>query len=123
MKTITLAEALDQGYKYYGFKNREWQTTNELNAGLFYGVEVDKEYWDDIVLFDKEPEQSSITSKQIADLLSDSIGEQDADESVRDDDAVYEAVNSVSYTERAKTISTALKPCEYWKLTDIKIVP
>ena len=120
METITLKEAIEQGYKYYGFSDREWQQTYELHDDIFQ--EVGEDYWDDLVLFDKESEQPLITSKQIADLLSDSIGEQDSCESGREDDVVYEAVNSVSYTEIAKTVNDALKPCEYWKLTDIKII-
>lgn len=120
MEQITLKEAIEQGYTKYGFTEREWQSTNDIHDGVFQ--EVDEEYWDSLVLFDKQSEQPSITSKQISDLLADSIGEQDACESGREDDAVYEAVNSVNYTEIAKTVNEALKPCEYWRLTDIKLV-
>lgn len=117
-KELTVKEAINQGYTKYGFGSREWQTTEDLHDDIFN--EVKEEDWPDLFLFSKESDFPSITATQIADRLSDSIAEDDCDESGRPDGEVYDTVAAIDYTEIAAKINDALKKHEYWMLTNIK---
>ena len=119
IKELTIKEAIKQGYTKYGFQNREWQLVNDLSDAL---TEIEEDEWEDIVLFQKKSLQPKISKERIAELLSDNIGDEDSDESGRDDDCVYETVKAIDFTDIAEKINKELEQHEYWTLTDIKLV-
>ncbi len=122
-KELTVAEAISEGYTRYGFANREWQTTNDLeDLRNEISEGVDDVNWDHIVLFGKESSRPTINTKQIADLLAESIGEDDAQETGRDDDAVWDTILALNFDEVTNRINKALEQHEYWMLTDIKLI-
>ncbi|NRB81994.1 MAG: hypothetical protein HRU38_25635 [Saccharospirillaceae bacterium] len=120
MKQLTVKEAIKQGYKYYGFGNKEWQTAEELDDGVF--AEVDEDDWDDLVLFEKNASQPTIDSRTIANMLADYIADQDSNDCGRDDDCVYKTVEEMDFKKVAENINKELEQHKYWMITDIKLV-
>ena len=116
---LTIKEALDQGYEYYGFHSHEWQTLNELHEDLRRELEEEGRSIEDVRLFGKEVECPKISSKELADVVSDYIGDQDSDICMRDDDRVYETVLEVDFTDIADHINNKLQQHSYRMLTDI----
>ncbi len=120
METLTVKEAIDQGYTKYGFSDKEWQNTQELHDDVF--KEVEEENWEDLVLFGKESSHPNIDAKTIGELLSEHIGINDSEECARDDDEVYTTVSAMDFSDVAKKINKELEKHKYWMLTDIKLV-
>jgi len=120
MKQLTIKQAIDEGYTKYGFASRDWQTTQDLHDDIF--DEVEPEDWDDIVLFEKESTTPSISAKEIAELLSDYIGDNDSEECMREDEQIYDAVKAIDFTDISEKINKAMESHKYWMLTDIKLV-
>ena len=120
MKSLTIQQALEQGYTKYGMAGRDWQMTMDIDDGVF--EEVPEEQWDEIVLFDKEELLPRINADTIAEMLAERISENDAEESGRDDDSVYKTVKNIDYTEIAAKVNKELKQHRYWQLTDIKLI-
>ena len=120
MKTLTVKEALEQGYTKYGFSYKEWQTTNDLHEDIFKEIEYCD--MDHIVLFVKTTECPSISKELIAKVLPEYIGDNDSSEICREDDSVYKAVNEINFETTEMQINKVLEGFKYWRLTDIKLI-
>ena len=118
IKTLTVKEAIKQGYTKYGISGEDWQIAEDLHDDVFDEVED----VDGIVLFEKHYSNPSVTNSQISDILSDIIGTNDSEETGRDDDQVYDAIKNIDYTEIVNTINKELEKHKYWMLTDIQLI-
>lgn len=121
LETLTIKEAIKQGYTRYGYYDREWQMVNKIHDQMF--EEIDEYEHDNIVLFEKKSKAPSISSDAIAEILSDHIGESDSEECMRDDDCVYETVSKIDFTDVAEMINKKLEQHKYWMITDVKLKP
>jgi len=120
MSELTVKEAIKQGYKYYGFGNKEWQTAEVLDDGVF--AEVNEDDWDDLVLFEKKSSQPTIDSETIANMLADYIADNDANDCGRDDNCVFKTVEAIDFKDTANKINKELEQHKYWMITDIKLI-
>lgn len=120
MEKLTVKEAIAQGYTKYGYSNKEWQHAHDLDDIL--GNHLSDDSWEDLVLFEKESKSSTIDERQIADLLSDYIGEHDSEACARDDDRVYDAILKMDFSETAAKINKELEQHNYYMLTNIKLI-
>lgn len=121
MAQLTIKQAIEQGYTRYGFASKEWQTVEELHDYIFEEIEPDEH--EDVVLCEKEGQYPSITRNEIADILSEYIGENDDEICARDSDEVYETVKGYDFTYLSIELNSKLKKHEYWILTDIQLIP
>ena len=114
---LTVKEAIREGYTHYGIDGRDWQTVEDLGDI----EDNDFEEWD-LILFEKKSNCTSISNNELSDLLSDYIGEQDSENSGRDDDQVYDEIKNIDYTEIVNTINKSLEKYKYWSSTNIKLI-
>lgn len=115
---LTVKEALEQGYKYCGFSGREWQSLIPIEDL------TDEDFAEDTyVLAGKEPRQYLTSNEVIADLIADTISNNEADESGRDDDEVYIGLKSLDYSGVVEMINNELEKHKYRTFTYIKLTP
>lgn len=117
---ITLKEAIDQGYKYFGIENWEWQSCQNLKEGLF--EEVGEYNHENIRLFCKEPKVTSISEDEIADIIAYHVSVVDSEECYRDNNIIYQVIVRLNFSEMVKTINKKLEEYKYYNLTNIKVV-
>lgn len=115
---LTVKEALEQGYKYCGFAGKEWQ--------MLISIEdlTEEDFNEDTYVLAGKEALSYVTSvESIADLIADSISDNEADESGRDDDEVYKGLKGLDYTGVVEMINKELKKHGYRTFTYIKLIP
>lgn len=120
MKTLTVKEAIEQGFTMYGYAKTEEQKAQKLTIDVFKEEPEHKQKL--LVLFDKHNSCPSTTTEEISEILSERIGLNDEEECYRDNDDVYVTVSEIDFTEIVKTINKALEKHSYWMITDIKLV-
>lgn len=116
--TLTLKQALEQGYTHYTTTPDEWGMACELRNLIFEEEECEHLY-----LCERKANFPSITKEVIAGLIADKICEDDNDVCCRDSDEVYNAVKEIDFSDIQKTINDKLKQFKYWMFTDIQVVP
>jgi hypothetical protein len=118
MKQLTVKEALEQGYKYWGYPDMDGQSLK--NVSDFCLEDVRNGYTP--VLAEKESSSPAISTKDLLELILDDIYCNSELEDM--EDRVEEAVKSaVNWEEISDAINAKLLPIEYYMLTDIKLVP
>lgn len=116
---LTVKEALEQGYIYFGQDKGEFQHLHSIENISDADFELGP-----VMLTEKEPYHTpTISSEAIAELLADYVSCWNGDETGDDTDDVYEIVNGLDFTEAAKKINEALKNKKYYKLTNIQLIP
>lgn len=120
IEQMTVAEAIAAGYEYYTDAERDgWQTLERLDT------DIDDADNRELVLSQKEEQFPGIDAESIRDVLSEHIGTIDADESGRDTDDVFDAINDMPielFETLADQINEALKSCGYRFATNIRLV-
>lgn len=119
MKQLTIKEAKEQGYEYYGHaKKTGFQRLRSID-----NIDIDG-LPEDAVLFDKTPSfVPVISSEEIADILADVMAETCASNTGEDDtDEVYDTVKELDFSQAAKIVNDSLSHKKYYTLTDIKLI-
>ena len=120
MEQLTVKEAIEQGYTKYGFESKEWQHLEDLHNDIF--EEIDEDDFDDLVLVEKVGQAPIFSVKEMSEILSERIGENDNEQCARDSDEVYTTVAAIDYTDIVNKINKELEQHRYWMLTKIKLV-
>lgn len=116
---LTVKEALEQGYVYFGQDKGEYQHLHSIE-GI---TDADFEFGP-VMLAEKEPYYTpSVSGESIAELLADHIANWNGDETGDDTDDVYDIVNALDFTTAANAINKALQNKKYYKLTSIQLIP
>lgn len=116
---LTVKEALEQGYVYFGKDNGEFQFVHRIECISEADFEDGPQ-----LLAEKESYYSpSISPEEIAETLADVIWNQCGDETGDDTDDVYDIVKSLDFSAAANLINEALKGKKYYKLTNIQLIP
>ena len=114
---MTITEALEAGYTLCGRGDRRWEClTNiqDLDASDFLE--------DDYYLAYKEGTVHTFNRKGLSELLADVISSDEADNSGRDDDAVYDAISAIDFSYVHEQIQDVLNRFLTYELTDIKLI-
>lgn len=113
---MTITEALKEGYTFCGRPDQEWQSLtfiNDLNP-------IDFEQ--PLFLAEKKGTSYSFGKDEIAELLSDVIGDNESQDSGRDDEEIYNAIKEIDFSHTENQIQSVLDGFLRYKLTDIKLV-
>lgn len=114
---MTIKEAISQGYDYCGKHANEWQSLTPIED--LKDIDIAD---GDLYLADKEGSTFKFGKDQIAELLSDVIGDNESQETGRDTEDIYDAIKAIDFSETEKLINDALSKHRSYKLTDIKLV-
>lgn len=118
MKTLSIKEALSQGYTKFLFNSDGFQSLRDISD--VNEKDLAKE---DIRLVEIEPYcPAGISSKDIAELLAEHIECNHVDQSQDDTEKVYGAIKNIDFTEAENKISEALSSLHYFRASDIKLV-
>jgi hypothetical protein len=119
---LTVKEALEQGYTKCGEELQEWQSLYEV-SDFSNPAEFEEHYNRKMVLFSKDAYHPSIDADTIKDLLAEHIACNHADESGDDTENVEDSVRELDFEATAKMINDKLQSVDYWKATDIELIP
>jgi hypothetical protein len=115
-KEMTVTEALKEGYEFCGRPAEEWQSLTPIHdLGPI-------DFEQPLFLADKKGTAYSFGKDEIAELLSDVIGDNESQDSGRDDDEIYNAIKEIDFSHTEKQIQDVLDGFLRYKLTDIKLV-
>lgn len=118
IKTLTVKEAIEQGYKHYVYSNDGFQALKEIADD---NIDFSRE---DIFLVEKESyNPSGVSSKDLAELIADHLEENHCSESGDDTHQVYETIKELDFSDVEKRIDEALSLLTYYRASDIKLVP
>lgn len=112
----TIKEALEQGYTLCGKNKHGWQALTQIND--MSEIDFEDEEW---FLAEKEGEAPTVSEEFIKDILADRIADDDAWDTGRDDEEVYNAVMALDFSSTSEMINKALEEYKSYKLTDIKL--
>lgn len=112
---LTITQAKEQGYKLCGESSNEFQFLVNINDVHFDSGKK-------LFLAEKEPKIFSFDKHQIADLLSEVIGEREAEETGRDNDTIYDAIIEIDFSYTENLIKQVLEKHPTYKLTDIELI-
>lgn len=117
MEKLTVKEALEQGYTYYGYKDLDEQSIKKLDRP--YGIDFEKGV---AVLAEKGSSTYSIAGGTIRELVSDHILAQD-EFSDEDAELCDLADKATLYDALADEINSLMSTKKFWFLTDIELIP
>tara|TARA_R110002051_G_scaffold308116_1_gene379493 strand:+ start:1047 stop:1406 length:360 start_codon:yes stop_codon:yes gene_type:complete len=114
--TLTIKEALSQGYKYCGKHVDGWQ-------GLTHITDLTPEdfKFSEWHVISKDEQFFKFGKDEISELLAEQISESEADETGRDDDQIYNAIKAIDFSGTEELINEVLLKNGYYILTDIKL--
>ena len=120
MKTLTIKEAIEQGYKFCGEDRGEWQTLTRIDS-----LQENDEWLVNgaLLLAEKDYDNPGIDAESLADLLADHISNQWSDETGDDTDEVLDTIKKLDFQKFSEYINDSLTHVKSYKLTDIKLVP
>lgn len=120
MEQLTVKEALEQGYEYYGIAERDYQTLQDIED---FSSDYIQE-GETAALFDKTPAFSpTIDAEDLAELIAEHIQCKVDDNTNDDTNDVYDKVKNLDYSATAAFINKALEEHKYYNLTKIQLVP
>lgn len=119
METITIKEALNQGYKRAGKNATDWQSLHKLEDLTDEDIEMED---GDLVLFSKEFDIPGITDVDLRDLIADHIEDQWCEKTGDDTEEVSRRIKEIDFSLINKQIDDKLKDKKCYWATDIQLV-
>lgn len=118
MKELTVKEALEQEYVYYVYNDDGYQSLKDISD---MEMDFDRE---DIRLVSKEPyAPCGMDSKNIAETIAEIIEQNHVEDTGDDTEQVYDAIMEIDFSEAEKLINEALSKLNYYRATEIKLIP
>jgi hypothetical protein len=115
-KEITITEALKEGYKFCGRQSEEWQSLTPIKD--LSPIDFEKP----LFLADKKGDVFNFSKDLISEFLADVISGNEAEETGRDTDQIYNAIKEIDFSETELKIQEVLNGFKSYKLTDIKLI-
>lgn len=115
MDKLTIPQALEQGYLFFGYKGIEYQTLNDLSD--ITQEDIDR----GVCLFSKEYTSPSC-EENIKEFIADHIQDQWSAETNDDTSDVYDAIMSIDLSDIASRVNKVLEDKKYYTLTDIELI-
>jgi hypothetical protein len=117
-KTLTVAEAIAQGYTRYGRANLDYQHLHDIDDI------TEDDFTEELRLTEKESFYTpSISAEDLAELVAEHIECQNDDMTGDDTNEVYNIIKKLDFEPISKVINKALEDKKFWRLTDIKLIP
>lgn len=117
-KTMTVKEAVKQGFEYYVYDSDGWQSLKEISD---MGMNWNR---DDIKLVNKESNHPfGLDAKYIAETLAEIISVNYSDETGYDGDDVYDVIKDLDLSQTEKLIEEALSKINHYRSSGIKLIP
>lgn len=116
-ETMTIEQALKEGYEFCGKQHEEWQSLTDIND--LNEEDLREGYY----AAQKKPNYFTFSKESIAETLAELIDENYSQENGRDDDEVYQAIKKLDFSQMETMINSALEKFPYWYLTKIKLTP
>lgn len=119
--TLTLQEAIQEGYSAFIYANDGWQAIKMLNE---YQLDDDIDWTrDDIYLVQKEGQNpAGLSAEEIAEMLAENIQCSHSDETGDDTDDVYDAIKRLDFSDVSEKINEALAGIFYYRQTNIHLI-
>lgn len=121
MEQLTVSQAEEQGYEYYGYAGERYQSMHPLLEFDPQGAKGTER------LFNVDPEPSyTVSADFVKDLLIDHISDEWDSDTGDDTGEMYSFLNEIpvdAFSAIASLLSDAVANKHYYKLTDIKLVP
>lgn len=115
--TLTLQEAIDQGYEHFFYKGEGYQRLNILSE-----IE-DSDFDKGVELANKEPHYpTSLDSHEIADWIADTMQDRFTEETGDDTNSVYDLLKDLDCTPIVESIEAKLKSMQFYKSSGIKLI-
>jgi hypothetical protein len=117
-ETLTVKQALEQGYTHYVFNSDGFQSLKDI-------VHISDEDFnrDDIRVVEKESYHPyGISSKDIAELLADHLESNNGENTGDDTSQVYDTIMELDFTEAENKITEALSAINYYRASKIKLI-
>ena len=112
-KTITLFEAIKEGYEYATIQGGDGSI---IVLDEYFEFETER-YW----LCEKKGEPYSIEKDDIHDMIIDSFNNQD--QVSNENSALDDAIADVDFLEITKTVNEHLAAIQFYKHSDIELIP
>lgn len=120
MKTsLTVQQALAEGFTKWGYANREWQHANDITDIN----SADFDTHEKILLFSKESKTPSIEGDYIRDMIADSLNDDWSSETNDDTNEVMHTITAMNFDDVADRINEKLSKHVCYTLTDIELIP
>lgn len=113
---LTRQEALKQGYTKCTNTIDQWCYLTDIKDLTEIDFENDT-WW----LADKKSKAFQINEDFLSELLSERIGEDEYEETGRDNDDISLAISSLDFSETTKMINEKLQEFNYYNLTRIEL--
>lgn len=123
MKQLTLKEAIEQGYKYYGFDNDEDQNLNELHDDIFEEELSNIEKHAHLRLFSKEYKSPIIKPEDLKQHVIEYLEAVFEEEFYNEEGDLYEkCMNKVDFKSITDQINKPLLEEKYYFMSNIKLI-
>lgn len=119
--TLTIKEAIEQGYEYYLYADTEWQTLKSIEDAKHEFLQMNHPI---IFLASKEVKHPiGLSNEEIKETLADIISENYAHDTGCDTDEVYDLIKSLDFEDVIERIDTALQSINYRIESNIRLTP
>lgn len=115
MESLTIKEALKQGYTHCGSSSKEFQMLDTLESI------TDEDIREDTVLADKKSTSPLIDADQIKEMIAEQMEESHSQDTGDDTNQVYDTVMKLDFSKTAEFVNKELEVVRHWFLTDVKL--
>lgn len=118
--TLTIKEALEQGYTKVGTDTSVWQYLYDIEDLTAVDFEDKTKYF----LAEKEAQYHLRETKDLAEMIADRISDDYADETGCDDVSdILEQIKAIDFSSVTQKINYVMTGYPYWNLTKIRLMP
>jgi hypothetical protein len=118
-RTITIKEALSEGYRLCGIQSNEFQCLSEIKNLTDEDLANSE---NDYYLADKHGDCYSFNKDEISELLAETISVNESEDTGRDTDEIYKAIKAINFKNTQLELDKVLSQFVTYKLTDIKLI-
>lgn len=116
---LTVAQALEKGYEYYGFEDERFQSLSEVKT-----AHEDIDFKRKVFLFSKNPNASpSISEEELKDLVSEHIEQDHEDQTGDDTGTVTDLLSTFDFKDFADKINKHIESITTYGLTKTELIP
>lgn len=116
-RKLTVERAIKEGFTHYGYDADSYQFMNDIKID-------EPDFTRRVLLFRDAPYYTpSIEASVIADLIANQVSCDINDQTSDDTDDSYDLVMKLDFSLAAQLVNDALSHKQYYKLTDIELIP
>jgi len=122
MESITVKQAIEQGYVDYVYDNDGYQRLKNIADDVKDGsIDFSRK---DLSVVNKVPSHpQAMDADEIAELLAEQMQSWYSEETDNETDSVYNAIKSLDFSDVEKMIKEKLSMINYYRSTGIRLIP